>query len=171
MLPTPTPLRKRTCFDNTQRQNILDWEYILGIYHIFDSVCSYLEPPDLFALQRTTKRLSKSFETLYKTQWNINRLIRRFVSDPVRLRSEMAKYDAVISGSVALQFFDRVVWKESDLDIYVRGKENTTAFIEYFSRSEGYTLGKAKDDCDYEEDGQAIIRVISPPILESQINK
>ncbi|KAF8534796.1 hypothetical protein BDD12DRAFT_858694 [Trichophaea hybrida] len=32
----------------------------------------------------------------------------------------MGECDAVLSGSAALQFFDRVRWSECDLDIYVK---------------------------------------------------
>jgi hypothetical protein len=45
----------------------------------------------------------------------------------------MGKHDALISGSIALQFFERVVWRESDLDIYVQYGPKAEAMAHYVS--------------------------------------
>ncbi|KUJ18116.1 uncharacterized protein LY89DRAFT_684041 [Mollisia scopiformis] len=69
----------------------------------------------------------------------------------------MAKCDALISGSFALQFFARTVWKESDLDIYIQSspKDNVKIFGEYLIAHEDYALDDTKHieddlgmDCD-----------------------
>ncbi|KAH6684495.1 hypothetical protein B0J14DRAFT_13981 [Halenospora varia] len=119
------------------------WEDIFQTYTIFDGICACLEPQDLIALQRTSKQLSGLFDTLFKTQWNINRQLKRFVHDPVVLRSLMSRLDALVSGSFALQFFERVVWKDSDLDIYVeygREDETTTMLEQHLVEAEVYTV-------------------------------
>ncbi len=32
----------------------------------------------------------------------------------------MAKHDALVSGSVTLQFFDRAIWQDSEMCVYTR---------------------------------------------------
>ncbi|KAH8683003.1 hypothetical protein BGZ60DRAFT_551938, partial [Tricladium varicosporioides] len=89
------------------------------------------------------KQLSGVFDTLYKTQWNINRQLERFVNDPPSLRSLMSQCNALISGSFALQFFERVVWKNSHLDIYVECQpegETALPLEEHLVGVEHYTL-------------------------------
>ena len=45
----------------------------------------------------------------------------------------MGKNDALISGGIALQYFERVVWKESDLDVYVQDGPKAKALAQYLS--------------------------------------
>jgi len=108
-------------------------------YPIFDRICSSLGIGDIVSLTRTCKSLSSVYQVLLTTQWNVDRALRRFVKDPCLFRSKLGEYDALVSGSFALQFFDRVIWPESDLDIFMRvGAQKH--FEEYLCQSEGYTL-------------------------------
>ena len=50
----------------------------------------------------------------------------------------MATHDALISGSFAIQFFERVNWNESDLDIFVEGETGAAEFEQYLCEREGY---------------------------------
>ncbi|KAL8755015.1 MAG: hypothetical protein Q9199_003945 [Rusavskia elegans] len=52
----------------------------------------------------------------------------------------MAETNALISGSFAIQFFERVVWSSSDLDMYVEEGEDSDTIAQYLVMSEGYTL-------------------------------
>lgn len=117
------------------------FQNVFTLYPIFESICGYLPPRDIVTLQKTTKQLSGSFETLFKTQWNINRLLKRFVVNPTAFRSAMAEVNAIISGSFALQFFERVEWTESDLDIYVHDVNDMygQALGKYLQSVEGYS--------------------------------
>lgn len=125
---------------------------ILSIYPIFNTICKHLNPGELIAFQATTKRLSAMFDTVYKSQWNVNRLLERFVVDPKTLRCLMARHDALIGGSIAFQFFDRVTWKgNSDLDIYVQAKEEETECmgsisLNEFFLGEGYEVNHMVDE-------------------------
>ncbi|KAF8863521.1 hypothetical protein BDZ45DRAFT_670125 [Acephala macrosclerotiorum] len=131
---------------NTPPVSARSWQDIFLNYTIFDTISTQLNPRDLFALRATTKQLAGSFDTLFKTQWNINSSLGRFSRDPVRFRSMMAQCDALISGSFALQFFARKVWMDSDLDIYVQSgpAKRPQAFGQYLLAEEGYTLDNAK---------------------------
>lgn len=128
---------------------------------VFDNLCTFLNPRDLFALRATTKQLSDSFDTLFKTQWNINRSLGRFSRDPVQFRSMMAKCDALISGSFALQFFARTVWMDSDLDIYIESypEVKIKTFGEYLAAEEGYALDNTKGIHDYSDHNKNVVKV------------
>ena len=45
----------------------------------------------------------------------------------------MGKNDSLISGGIALQYFERVIWKESDLNIYVQDGPKARALAQYVS--------------------------------------
>jgi hypothetical protein len=128
----------------TNPTQLLGWQDIFKCYPIFDTICAHLEPSDIISLRLTTKQLSPLFETLFRTQWNINRQLTRFIKDPISFRSQLAEHDALISGSFALQFFDRRIWRDSDLDVYVGGQKSPDAVGYYLVKHEGYTLEIAK---------------------------
>ncbi|KAL8851878.1 MAG: hypothetical protein Q9221_003201 [Calogaya cf. arnoldii] len=59
----------------------------------------------------------------------------------------MAQFGALISGSFALQFFERSFWPSSDLDIYVEdSQEGTESLGEYLEKSEGYSLESVNEN-------------------------
>lgn len=53
--------------------------------------------------------------------------------------SRCCSTNALISGSFALQFFERVTWPESDLDILVEEGDGLEEMKKYLTGSEGYT--------------------------------
>ena len=86
---------------------------------------------------------------LQKTQWNIDKKLARFFKNPIIFREELAKQEALIAGSFAVQFFDRVVWEGSDLDIFVHDRlgrlisSKPTHLERFLIESEGYTLSSS----------------------------
>lgn len=50
--------------------------------------------------------------------YSIERIISRFFDDPLDFRKLQARTSTIISGSSALQFFDRSFYPSSDLDLY-----------------------------------------------------
>jgi hypothetical protein len=67
----------------------------------------------------------------------------------------MARHEALVSGSFALQFLDRVLWKDSDLDLYadypLHGVERATdALGQYLKKVEGYVLQAATFSTEHE---------------------
>lgn len=109
-------------------------------FPVFDRICFYLPINSIIALTRTCRKLSTLYQSLIPRQWNVDRLLGRFVRNPQLFRSQMGRCDALVSGSAAIQFFDRVFWKEADLDIYIEEGENADAFGEYLTEMEGYKL-------------------------------
>lgn len=107
---------------------------------MFKNICPYLGIGEIVALTRTCKKLSNLYQILLKRQWDVDAGLRRFVDDPLQLRSQLRKHSAIISGSFALQFFERVVWEDSDLDIYARADLAAIGLAEYLCEAEGYSL-------------------------------
>jgi hypothetical protein len=56
----------------------------------------------------------------------------------------LAEHDALISGSFALQFFERIIWRDSDLDVYVEDRKSPDALGDYLVGHEGYALQSTK---------------------------
>lgn len=61
----------------------------------------------------------------------------------------MGKHDALISGSFAIQFFERVMWKESDLDIFIGQGPGAEALEDYLCKQEGYSLSHEMKEGEY----------------------
>ena len=76
-------------------------------------------------LTRTCRLIHALVHSFLKRTFNINRFLSRFFSDPIDFRSLQARTGTLISGSYALQFFDRTFYPESDLDLYVSYKSDT----------------------------------------------
>ena len=87
----------------------------------------------------TCKHLYKS---LNKSEWDIDRSLRRFVNNPVQFRDQLAFSDALISGSFALQFFERVVWHGTGLDIFVQGGIKAESLGQYLCVQQVYEMGE-----------------------------
>ena len=94
---------------------------ILDVFPICDHLCYILPISDLINLTRTCKRLSSLYQAALPRQWNVNKRLERFVQDPKGFRSQMGKSGALIFGSFAIQFFERVWWKNPTL-MYTRSK-------------------------------------------------
>lgn len=91
---------------------------ILNVEYIADTILDAVSPVDImyFAL---TCRLARRTVARYRVfTFNINRRLRRFFHNPLAFRSLQARTHTLISGSFALQFFDRTIYPESDLDLY-----------------------------------------------------
>jgi hypothetical protein len=76
----------------------------------------------------------------------------------------LGEHDALISGSFAIQFFDGVVWHESDLDIFVEQGEGASELRRYLLKNEGYEFISAKDIEEYAMGD--LVKVIDSPHTE-----
>ena len=112
-------------------------ESLLNIYPIRHRLIQYLRLRDLLGLYRTSWNIRLN---LKENDWNINQSLLRFFKNPMAFRSCLGHADALISGSFALQFFERVVWPNSGLDIMVRDGRDLKTLGKYLVESEGYTM-------------------------------
>lgn len=109
-------------------------------YPVYDILCRMLESVSIIRLSKTCRRLATLYRDAIPREWSVDRLLLRFVKEPRALRSEMQKHKAVISGSLALQFFERVTWEGTDLDLFVHGQTGVSALARHLVDREGYRL-------------------------------
>jgi hypothetical protein len=92
---------------------------------------------DITTLSRF-KLACKSYYYTSRDLWSIESLFLRFVDEPHGLLHVMRSSGAFVAGGLATQYMGRVVWNESDMDIFVRGRHSFLL--------KGYVLG-----CGYRE--------------------
>lgn len=137
-------------------------------YPVYEVLCSCLDVVSIIRLSKVCKAL----RPLQQQLWNVDRLLKRFVDEPVALRQEMRRHGAVISGGLALQFFARETWEESDLDLFVRRCPEANALGDYFVEREGYVLQPGRKlsrmylasfgrVCRYARDNESLILTVS----------
>lgn len=128
--------------------NLLD---VLQRYPIFDRLREHLHIGEVINLTRTCKALSCLYQTLvgHRNHWNVDRDLLRFVRNPRRFREVLGKCDALISGSFALQFFERILWEGSDLDIFVESGQRALELEKHLVNIEGYRLSRETSHVEY----------------------
>lgn len=73
-----------------------------------------------------------------KPLWSLNARLERLFDDPNAFRAEQCRCDVLISGMLALQFFELVTWLESDLDMYAQIGQRTKSMHNYLINTAGY---------------------------------
>jgi hypothetical protein len=151
----------QTQFSQKQSTQPID---VLDNYAIFNRLCLHLDIARILPLKRVTKKWSGHISTHLKERWNINKKLRRFVANPHRFRTELGRHDALISGSFVIQFFDGVVWEESDLDIYIHEVE-AAELGHYLVTEESYELQASSslvDAAGYPDNEADLVKVGIP---------
>ncbi|OJT15482.1 hypothetical protein TRAPUB_7353 [Trametes pubescens] len=111
-------------------------ERILHIELIYEPIFDAVSAATLLRLARTCRAARAATAAYTRLAFNIDRLLARFFPSPPlppapaphahararAFRGMQARTGTLISGSSALQFFDRTVYPESDLDLYVHAK-------------------------------------------------
>ena len=95
----------------------------------------FIGTKSLLALARVNRELRSS---IHSNEWNINTRLQYFVRDPRALRSILGKHQGLISGSFALQFFERVYWPDADLDMFFDSESGWTEMTQFLLEKEGY---------------------------------
>ncbi|KAI1638414.1 hypothetical protein F4809DRAFT_599895 [Biscogniauxia mediterranea] len=120
-----------------RRQDAPTLRTLFGIYPIRERIVRCLDTRDALHLCETSWAMRHDIKA---NEWDINVKLGRFVKDPVGFRSQLGRSDALISGSFALQFFERVVWPEADLDIMVQDGESLDGLAKLLIEKEGYEM-------------------------------
>ncbi|KAF1984300.1 hypothetical protein K402DRAFT_406259 [Aulographum hederae CBS 113979] len=115
-------------------------------YDVFNSLTSCLGNREVLALTQTCHRLH---DQLKAPLWDVNVKLRRFFKDPIAFRSVLGQFRAIVSGSFALQFLERVIWPESDLDVIAEEGESMEGLARYLIDCEGYTFSGRQDFHSY----------------------
>lgn len=132
---------------STRAQKLLRLFDVNSRYSLGTRICWLLSILDIVNLTKTCKAFSNIYGSLISSQWNVEWRLALFVRNVNSFRSLMARTNALVSGSFALQFFDRVHWPASDLDINVR--QGSDILESYLCRVEGYTLQRSTDGNKY----------------------
>ncbi|KAI0841850.1 hypothetical protein F5Y06DRAFT_292673 [Hypoxylon sp. FL0890] len=110
---------------------------LLNIHPIRQRIMRHLNTQDVLNLGRTASAMRYN---IINNDWDINRKLARFIKDPTRFRSQLGRSDALISGSFVLQFFERTIWPDSDLDIVVQDGVNLEGLSKFLTTVEGYKM-------------------------------
>ncbi|KAH9942558.1 hypothetical protein B0H21DRAFT_523328 [Amylocystis lapponica] len=88
-----------------------------------DLICAIIfscsSPAAILRFSRTCRTALAAVKAYVVYVFNINRHLSRFFDDVPAFRTLQARTSTLISGSSAVQFFDRSYYPESDLDLYV----------------------------------------------------
>lgn len=103
---------------------------------IYDRIFKYCTPATFIRCSRTCKVANNAVKDWSARAFDIDKHLRRFVKNPTTFRSLMAETGSVIAGSNALQFFDRVYYPSSDLDLYVY-YDSMRSVVKYIRHSTG----------------------------------
>lgn len=114
-------------------------------YPIFHNLCDCLTIAEIVALTQTCKKFSGLYQYLLSSQWDVDQALRRYVEDPQGFRSQMARYDALISGNFAVQYFERNIWSCKRLVVYILQGRGSQLFSKYLSTIAGYSEEKLKE--------------------------
>jgi hypothetical protein len=141
-------LGKKMQNSTSERRSIMhhvDLIHLFDYYPVRDRICFYSSIGAIIAISRTCKQLSQTYQDLLATQWNIDSKLSRFVADPRRFRMRLRDTEAVISGSFAVQFFDRTVYRDADLDVFVEHGNHVKGLCKHLTSTEGYKLAYTRD--------------------------
>jgi hypothetical protein len=117
-------------------------------YPVYSLLLSLLDSLSIVRLSKTCRGLALLYRGAIRQEWSVDRLLGRFVAKPLALREVMRDHRAVISGDVALQFFERVVWTDSSLDLFIGGEDGAVALGHHLETREGYKVKKDPSSCD-----------------------
>lgn len=92
---------------------------IAEIGELLLEVLLYSNSSDIYRLRRTSKVYKEWVDAALLIIFNLHRRLSFYFNDPVAFRLLQSRTGTVISGSFAVQFFRRVRWKGSDLDLYL----------------------------------------------------
>lgn len=91
---------------------------ILHRSEIVETIFSVLSPANAMRFSRVARVTRDVMKIQNATTYNIHRLLRTFFNDVVGFRCLQARTRTLISGSNALNLFDRMRYRDFDLDLY-----------------------------------------------------
>ena len=113
-------------------------------YPVYQLLLSMLDSLSIVRLSKTCRGLVELYRGAIRQEWNVDRLLCRFVAQPLALREVMRDHRAVISGELALSFFSRQCWPDH-MDLFVDEGDGAVALCSYLETREGYRRREASD--------------------------
>lgn len=124
---------------------------------LMERVLAYLSPFDIIHFKLVCQWFHRLGDTFYRHAYNVERILGSFFPNAVAsFQSTQRRTGAIICGSIALRFFDRLEIKENtDLDVFIQeGRERS--MVKWLIQA-GYELVKNEKEDKVEEDN------ITPP--------
>jgi hypothetical protein len=87
-----------------------------------DVLFSQILARDLVRQTPTNANITLPVQSPYRARFDLHRLLPRFFGEPAQVkefRQIQSQTETIISGSMTLQFFNRLTWSNTDLDLYV----------------------------------------------------
>ena len=104
---------------------------------VYDRINSMIPPHSSVMLSWTCHATNNARASFTRCTFNINHHLRRFFQNPLEFRTIQAETGTIISGSSALQFFNREIFEDSDLDLYLH-PGHLERIGAWLMKSEGY---------------------------------
>ncbi|KIJ35371.1 hypothetical protein M422DRAFT_136833, partial [Sphaerobolus stellatus SS14] len=125
---------------------------------IENSFLHYLSPVQIYQYSLISRAAYHATQEYWTYVYDVNRILRHFFSDPIAFRCLQAQTGTLISGFIAVQFFARTFWKESDLDLYV--PPESVMAVSKWMENHSYcsfpqrTTNPASDDTNIDPEGE-----------------
>jgi hypothetical protein len=108
----------------SQRESYPRAHDVLWNVELIEQILLCTSPATFLCFGKTCKTARALVHDWTMRTFDINRHLSRFFADPRAFRALQARTGTLISGSNALQFLDRIVYEDADLDLYLsRGFE------------------------------------------------
>lgn len=116
-----------------------------GRRHVSSALFASFSAQSLLRFSRTCQDARAMVTEYIKDTFSVHTTLVRFFPDPSGFRSLQARTGTLISGSVALQFFDRAFYPTSDLDLYVHSKHRREVGLWLLSMGYTFTPSRGQD--------------------------
>ena len=104
---------------------------------VYNRINSMIPPHSSIMLSQTCHATNNTRASFTRHTFNINRHLRCFFQNPLEFHTIQAETGTIISGSSALQFFNREIFEDSGLDLYLH-PGHLERIGTWLMKSEGY---------------------------------
>ena len=108
---------------------------ILDRPSFLDKIFHYCTPLSIYRVKATCRDANVAVQDYVARTFDINDRLKHFFEDPISFRVLQARTSAIVSGSNALQLFDRSHYERSDLDVYVSGVDSTLEVCKWLRKN------------------------------------
>ena len=105
--------------DYTVHEFTTPFEKAFHCTDVYDRINSMIPPHSSVMLSQTCYTANDARASFTRRTFNINCHLGHFFQNPLEFHTIQAETGTIISGSSALQFFDREIFEDSDLDLYL----------------------------------------------------
>ncbi|KIM47322.1 hypothetical protein M413DRAFT_440763 [Hebeloma cylindrosporum] len=136
-----------------------------------DNLLDNLSYADLFKYSRTCKDAQNTVSSYMRRKHKLETVLGKYFTDAQILyfRHLQATTGMVISGSTALQFFERILYPESDLDLYVEHRYRRPIALWLASIGYRYVAARKTFRSEHHDAGDGVSITATQPTLEEAL--